>query len=197
VQDCWHDNYSGAPTDGSAWSVGCGENRRVLRGGSWNNDPEFLQSAVRISSYPENRFSDYGFRLARDLIVNTQESLKSDAVLQSTESTQMQFPNLLNAEREKAVNKVEQDYGLTVRELTEAQRNELKVKGGVRIEAAVNGASRAGLREGDVILAAINTDIASVKDLEAVLAKHDKAKPLHVLYRRGEWSQFAVIRPLN
>jgi len=125
------------------------------------------------------------------------ESLKSDAVSQSAGSTDMQVPNLLNSEREKAVNKVEQDYGLTVRELTEAQRNELKVKGGVRIEAAINGAARAGLREGDVILAAINTDIASVKDLEAILAKHDKAKPLNVLYRRGGGTQFAVIKPLN
>ena len=90
-----------------------------------------------------------------------------------------------------------QGFGLTVSELSDAQKKELKVKGGVRIEAASEGAARAGLREGDVILAANNTDIASVKDLEAVLAKHDKAKPLHVLYRRGEWSQFAVIRPLN
>jgi len=48
-----------------------------------------------------------------------------------------------------------------------------------------------------VILAAANTDIASIKDLEAVLAKQDKSKPLNVLYRRGEWTQFAVIKPGN
>ena len=48
-----------------------------------------------------------------------------------------------------------------------------------------------------MILAANNTDVASVKDLEAVLAKHDKTKPLNVLYRRGEWTQFAVIKPGN
>jgi len=90
-----------------------------------------------------------------------------------------------------------QGYGLTVGELTEAQKKELKVKNGVRIEAVAEGAARAGLREGDVILAANNTDVASVKDLEAVLAKHDKTKPLNVLYRRGEWTQFAVIKPGN
>ena len=73
----------------------------------------------------------------------------------------------------------------------------MPIRTGVRIEAASEGAARAGLREGDVILAANNTDIASVKDLEAVLAKHDKAKPLNVLYRRGEWTQFAVIKPGN
>ena len=71
------------------------------------------------------------------------------------------------------------------------------MKNGVRIEAVAEGAARAGLREGDVILAANNTDVASVKDLEAVLAKHDKTKPLNVLYRRGEWTQFAVIKPGN
>jgi len=90
-----------------------------------------------------------------------------------------------------------QGFGLTVAELSEVQKKELKVKGGVRIEAAVEAAARAGLREGDVILAAANTDIASIKDLEAVLAKQDKSKPLNVLYRRGEWTQFAVIKPGN
>lgn len=87
-----------------------------------------------------------------------------------------------------------QAFGLTVSDLTDAQRKELGVKGGVRIDVAVDAAARAGLTEGDVILAAANTEISNVKEFEAVLAKQDKGKPLSILFRRGEWTQFAVIR---
>ena len=88
-------------------------------------------------------------------------------------------------------------YGLVVSDLTEAQKKELKIKSGVRIDVATEGAARAGLREGDVILAVGNTEVASPRELEAALAKHDKKKSLNVLFRRGDWTQFAVIRPGN
>jgi len=85
--------------------------------------------------------------------------------------------------------------GLAVAELTDAQKRELKVKGGVRIEAASEAAARAGLQEGDVILAIANTEVGSVKEFDAALAKADKSKPLNVLFRRGEWAQYTLIRP--
>jgi serine protease Do len=88
-----------------------------------------------------------------------------------------------------------QVLGLTVSDLTDAQKKELKVKGGVKVDAAVEGAARAGVREGDVILAIANTEIATVKEFEAALAKADKGKPVNVLVRRGDWAQYAVIRP--
>ena len=90
---------------------------------------------------------------------------------------------------------VAQQLGLTVTDLTDAQRKELKVKGGVRVTEASEAAARAGLREGDVIMSVANAEVASVKDFEAVLAKADKTKPINVLYRRGEWAQYALIRP--
>ena len=90
-----------------------------------------------------------------------------------------------------------QQYGLVVSELTDAQKKELKIKAGVRIEAATEAAARAGLREGDVILAVGNAEVASARELEAALAKHDKKKSLNVLFRRGEWTQFAVIKAAN
>ena len=40
VEDCWHNGYGGAPTDGTAWTTGGDCNRRVLRGGSWELHPE-------------------------------------------------------------------------------------------------------------------------------------------------------------
>ena len=71
VQDCWHDNYSGAPTDGSAWTTGCSSSSRVLRGGSWGYDPAGLRSAIRSRNAPDLRGSVNGLRLARTLLTAT------------------------------------------------------------------------------------------------------------------------------
>jgi len=66
THDCWNDNYQGAPNDGSAWESGdC--SRRVLRGGSWSNDPWILRSALRLRYTVGYRNIDYGFRVARTL----------------------------------------------------------------------------------------------------------------------------------
>ena len=88
-----------------------------------------------------------------------------------------------------------QQIGLVVAELTAAQEKELKIKGGVRVVSASDAAARAGLRTDDVIVALANTEIRNLKDFEAALAKADKAKPINVLFRRGEWAQYALIRP--
>ena len=88
-----------------------------------------------------------------------------------------------------------QQIGLAVSELPEAQKKELKLNAGVLVASATDAAARAGLREGDVILAMANTEISGVKEFEAVLAKLDKSKPINVLYRRGDWAQYALIRP--
>ncbi|EYC50797.1 serine peptidase [Hylemonella gracilis str. Niagara R] len=85
--------------------------------------------------------------------------------------------------------------GLRVVDLTEAQKRELKLKGGVRVEAVGNAAARAGLRTGDVILALANVEVSSVRQFEAVLSKLDQSRPVQVLFRRGDWAQYAVIRP--
>lgn len=90
-----------------------------------------------------------------------------------------------------------QSYGLVVLDLNDAQKKELGIKGGVKVESAAEGAARAGLREGDVILAVANAEVSSVKEFDAALAKADKSKPLNVLFRRGEWTQYAVIRPVK
>ena len=66
VEDCWNGSYSGAPSDGSAWSTGeCGE--RVLRGGSWDHVPKFVRAAYRGKSGTGYRDFDYGFRIARTI----------------------------------------------------------------------------------------------------------------------------------
>ena len=88
-----------------------------------------------------------------------------------------------------------QALGLVVSDLPEAQKKELKIKGGVKVEGVEGIASRAGLREGDVIVAIANVEISTVKEFENALAKIDKTKAVNVLFRRGELAQYALIRP--
>jgi formylglycine-generating enzyme required for sulfatase activity len=65
VEDCWSENYRGAPTEGSAWTKPqCRE--RVLRGGSFNNDPRYLRSAARFKYDHDVRFYTNGFRVIRE-----------------------------------------------------------------------------------------------------------------------------------
>ncbi len=85
--------------------------------------------------------------------------------------------------------------GVTVAELTETQKRELKVKSGVRVESVDGIAARAGIREGDVLLSLDNTEITGAKQFEALAAKLDRTKPATVLVRRGEVVNFIVIRP--
>jgi serine protease Do len=87
-----------------------------------------------------------------------------------------------------------QVVGLAVAELTDAQKKDLKIKGGVRVTAAQEAAARAGLREGDVIVAVANTEVSTVAEFDAALSKADRSKPINVLFRRGEMAQFALIR---
>jgi formylglycine-generating enzyme required for sulfatase activity len=68
VEDCWHENYEGAPADDSAWlEAGGGDcGRRVLRGGSWYNHPDGLRSAFRARRNRDDWTINIVFRLAQD-----------------------------------------------------------------------------------------------------------------------------------
>jgi len=88
-----------------------------------------------------------------------------------------------------------QSMGLVVAELTDVQKKELKLKGGVRIESVADASARAGLREGDVILSIANIEISQLRDFELAMSKVDKSKPFNVLFRRSDVAQYALIRP--
>ena len=88
-----------------------------------------------------------------------------------------------------------QALGLTVAELTETQKKELKVRHGVRVEAASDAGARAGLREGDVILSIGNVEIRNVREFETAVAKTERGKPVNMLVQRGELVQFVLVRP--
>ncbi|MFM7354982.1 MAG: formylglycine-generating enzyme family protein, partial [Microcystis aeruginosa] len=65
-EDDWHDNYIGAPTDGSAWFIKNDNrsHRKCPRGGSWYNYPNYCRSAYRFNFLRRdlNRYN-YGFRV--------------------------------------------------------------------------------------------------------------------------------------
>lgn len=66
VQDCWNENYKGAPSNGSAWLAGnCSQ--RVLRGGSYNSKAQFVRSPARFRYDSDVRYLANGFRALREL----------------------------------------------------------------------------------------------------------------------------------
>jgi formylglycine-generating enzyme required for sulfatase activity len=66
TEDCWHDNYRDAPTNGSAWTdADC--RQRARRGGSVGSPPQVLRSAFRLSNPAVNGQAFIGFRVARTL----------------------------------------------------------------------------------------------------------------------------------
>ena len=66
TEDCWNANYAGAPTGGSAWTVGDCTNR-VLRGGSWDDNPFYVRAASRGWLGSGQRLNSIGFRVAKTL----------------------------------------------------------------------------------------------------------------------------------
>ena len=89
----WHDNYNGAPTDGSAWESGGDSKSRLLRGGSWGNNARFCRAAQRTWLSPDAR-NDMSFdwsqylNLAKELagqatIPAEQEARLRDAISRS------------------------------------------------------------------------------------------------------------------
>jgi serine protease Do len=135
---------------------------------------------------PGNKSSMTVFRRGsqRDLTVTVAE-LEPEQAPRRAAAPEAPKPQVANAAKA---------LGLVVADLTTAQQQEFGIKG-VRVQSTEGPAARAGLREGDVIVAVANTETPGVKELEAVLAKLDKTRPVHVLFRRGEWAQYAVIRP--
>jgi formylglycine-generating enzyme required for sulfatase activity len=65
VQDCWHADYTGAPTDSQPWVSGGECAKRVNRGGGWGNNPRSMRSASRDADAAEGFSDAIGFRVGR------------------------------------------------------------------------------------------------------------------------------------
>ncbi|MEN3296154.1 MAG: serine protease Do [Burkholderiales bacterium] len=87
--------------------------------------------------------------------------------------------------------------GLVVSDLSDAQKKELRLDGGVIVDASEGSAARAGLRAGDVILRLNNSDVKDAKQFANLVAKLDPKRMAVVLVRRGDASQFVPLRPNN
>ncbi len=65
VEDCYHEDFKGAPENGSAWKQDADCSNRVVRGGSWGSNPEILRSASRFGNPSIGRYFTLGFRVGR------------------------------------------------------------------------------------------------------------------------------------
>jgi serine protease Do len=86
-------------------------------------------------------------------------------------------------------------FGLTVSDTTEALRKELRIRGGVRVEAVDGSAARAGLREGDVIVAFDNQEVSDAKQFAALVKKAEGNRPVPLVVNRGGSTNLLVLRP--
>jgi formylglycine-generating enzyme required for sulfatase activity len=62
-EDIWHDNFNGAPADGSVWVNDGYTSRRVRKGGSWSNEAKLCRSASREWHWQSDRYNDISFRV--------------------------------------------------------------------------------------------------------------------------------------
>ncbi|PWF43135.1 DegQ family serine endoprotease [Massilia glaciei] len=85
--------------------------------------------------------------------------------------------------------------GLQVADLSAAQRRELKLERGVLVRASDAAAARAGVRPGDLILQINNTEVRDARQFNAIVSKLDPKKNVALLVRRGEATQYVVVRP--
>jgi len=86
-------------------------------------------------------------------------------------------------------------FGLTVTDTTEALRKELRIRAGVRVESAEGASARAGLREGDVIVAFDNQEVTDARQFAALVKKSEASnKPVPVVVNRGGSTNLLVLR---
>ncbi len=87
--------------------------------------------------------------------------------------------------------------GLTVSDVPAEKLKELKIKSAVQVDAVDGPAATAGLRTGDLILALNTVDVVSAKQFNDQVAKLDRKKNVALLVRRGDTTQYVIIRPAD
>ena len=85
--------------------------------------------------------------------------------------------------------------GMTVIPLSDDAKKELKLTNGVEVTAVTGEAANAGINQGDVILTLGNTDITSPEQFVSVAGKLDQTKAMGVMVRRGEQTQWVLLKP--
>jgi serine protease Do len=85
--------------------------------------------------------------------------------------------------------------GLKVVDMSDAEKADMHIKGGVKVESVEGAAARAGLQAGDVILSLAGTDITSSKQFSDKVGKLDKTKSVNMLVRRGDIARYLLVKP--
>ena len=74
-------------------------------------------------------------------------------------------------------------------------QRKLRIKGGVQVKAAEGAAAKAGLQEGDIVLAVNDSDVTSARQFAELVAKLDKSRSVGLLVRRGDQTQWVAVAP--
>ncbi len=85
--------------------------------------------------------------------------------------------------------------GMSVVPVEPELQTKLRIKGGVKVTDAEAPASTAGIAEGDIILAANDSDITSPEQFAKVVAGLDKTRAVGLLVRRGDQTQWVAVQP--
>jgi serine protease Do len=85
--------------------------------------------------------------------------------------------------------------GLVLSELDEAEKRELNVETGLFVESAVGAAAKAGIREGDVVIAVNDDEVSSLSAFNKLLAKQPKDKTMALLVERGGRALYVPVKP--
>ena len=188
-----------------AESIGLGKARGALVRGVQSGSPaekagiEAGDIITRFDGHDISRMSD----LPR-LVGNTKPGTRSNVTVFRRGQTLEKTVTIAEMEADKAKPRrtasapkaagAGQALGLTVAELSDAQKSERKLGHGVIVQASTGAGARAGLREGDVILSVGNTEIRSVRDFENA-ASAAKDKTLNMLVQRDDLVQFVLVHP--
>jgi serine protease Do len=87
--------------------------------------------------------------------------------------------------------------GLVVSDVPAERLKELRLRGAVQVDSVDGAAARVGVRQGDLILAINNAEVSSAKQFNDLVAKLDPKNRVLLLVRRGDTSQFLIIRPAD
>ncbi|KOF53494.1 MULTISPECIES: DegQ family serine endoprotease [unclassified Achromobacter] len=85
--------------------------------------------------------------------------------------------------------------GLAVSDVPADVQRKLRIKGGVQVKAAEGAAAKAGLQEGDIVLAVNDSDVTSARQFAELVAKLDKSRSVGLLVRRGDQTQWVAVAP--
>jgi len=108
---------------------------------------------------------------------------------------EFEAPKSAAAEGKQSIGGAKTLLGLKVSDIPDADKAELRLKNGVRVDAADGAAARAGIRAGDLILSVSGTDITSARQFASVLGKLEAGKPVNMLVRHGDVARYLIVKP--